>query len=281
MSRHRGFDKRAYDTKLTSRQNPRLKAAAALSRHRERASSGLFLLEGAREIAKALARGYQVLDCFYCTELISPKAYAILGELRAGISSIRFHEVGTDAFARIAVREGSDGLVLIAKQKPHGPESLALTSKSLVLAVEAIEKPGNLGALLRTADGAGFDAVIVLGEQFDLYSPHVIRSSLGTVFSLNIATIDVGSLRGLAKEHQLKVFAAALADGAKDFASADFTQGAIILLGSEAEGLSPEALAAADDKIIIPMCGSADSLNVGAAGAVLMYEARRQRRAAK
>ena len=266
-----------HDLRISSAQNPKLKAAVALNKQRERALTGQFLIEGAREIERALVCGYEVTQAFFCSEAMSPEGYAVIGALRGKLLAPLFIEVGPDAYARLAMREGSDGVVVVAKQKTPTLSSLLLGRAPLILALEAVEKPGNLGALLRTADGAGVDAVVVLEPMVDAYNPNVIRASLGTVFKLPVVSASGREFSEFCKRGQLTVFAAALANSAINYNNADFRGGSVILLGSEADGLSSNAVAAADQVIKIPMLGIADSLNVSAAGAILLYEARRQR----
>lgn len=265
------------DLRISSRQNPKIKAAVALGKHRERQETGLFLVEGAREIERALACGYEVTQAFYCPEAMSPEGYSLIGALRTKLLGPMYLEVDAEVFAKLAMREGSDGVAVVAKQKPHVLSGLRLGPSPLVLALEAVEKPGNLGALLRTADGAGVDAVIVLEHGVDVYNPNVIRSSLGTVFKVPVVVSSASDFVEFCRRGGIRISAAALSDRAVDYASVDYGGGAALLLGSEAHGLSSALIAAADHIVKIPMLGIADSLNVAAAGAVLLYEARRQR----
>lgn len=268
---------RRQDLRISSAQNPKLKAAIALGRQRERNETGLFLIEGAREIERALTAGYEVKQAFYCSEVMSPEGYSLLGALRSKLMAPVFLEVGPEAFAKLAMREGSDGVAVVAKQKLHSLQNLHLGVAPLLLALESVEKPGNLGALLRTADGAGVDAVVVLEPTVDIYNSNVIRASLGTVFKVPVVSSSGREFLEFCKRSRLTVFAAALTERAVDYTKADFRSGSVVLLGSEAHGLSSELIAGADHIIKIPMLGIADSLNVAAAGAVLLYEARRQR----
>lgn len=270
---------RRQDLRISSPQNPKVKAAAALCKHRERQQTGLFIVEGAREIDRALASGYEVTQAFYCPEAMSPEGYALIGALRSKLTGPMFLEVGLDAFAKLAMREGADGVAVVAKQKPHALSGLHLGRAPLVMALEAVEKPGNLGALLRTADGAGADAVVVLEATVDVYNPNVIRSSLGTVFKVPVVACSTADFVAFCRRGGLGICAAALTDRAVDYAQVDYRGATALLLGSEAHGLSPALIAAADHVVKIPMLGIADSLNVAAAGAVLLYEARRQRSA--
>lgn len=265
------------DLRISSAQNPRLKAAVALTKQRERQKTGLFLIEGAREIERALLAHYEVTQGFYCQEALSPAGYAVLGGLRGQLLPPPLIEVSPEAFARLAMREGSDGLAVVAKQKQISLKDLSLTSQPLILAVEAVEKPGNLGALLRTADGAGVDAVIVLEPTVDIYNANVIRASLGTVFRVPVVSAALSEFKQFCQKNALSVFAAALHEQAVAYHTLDYRRGSVMLLGSEAHGLTAELVEGADHVIKIPMLGLADSLNVAVAGAILLYEARRQR----
>lgn len=268
---------KSQDLRISSVQNPRLKSTVALTKQRERQRTGLFLVEGAREIERALQSHYEVTQVFYCPEALSPAGYAVLGALRSQLLAPPIIEVSSDAFARLAMREGSDGLVVVAKQKVRALKDLSLSSSSLILALEAVEKPGNLGALLRTADGAGVEAVVVLEPTVDIYNSNVIRASLGTVFRVPVVSTSMAELKRICQQHKLTIYAAALTESAMPYYKIDYRSGSVLLLGSEAHGLSSALIADADQVVKIPMLGIADSLNVSAAGAVLMYEARRQR----
>jgi TrmH family RNA methyltransferase len=261
---------------LTSPKNPRVKALMALAKGKERAETGLFSVEGAREIARALDAGYVVAESFAAPDLLSDEARAVL---RRTEKSCAPHIVSADVFAKIAMRDDKDGIVFVFKARSHRLGDLHNGGAApLVIAVESVEKPGNLGALLRSADGAGATAVVAIGSGGDFYHQHVIRNSLGTVFAMPTATASLDEVVAHARANRWTIFAAALSDRAIDCFAADFSKPCIILLGTEATGLSPAAIAAADQVIKIPMAGIADSLNVSAAGAVLMYEASRQRR---
>ena len=258
---------------ITSAQNPRIKFVVALGKARERSSRGLFALEGAREIHRAILSDYEATELYWCEEALSDGARGILARLPPQISLI---QVSSAIFAKIAVREKSDGLVAVMRQKNHDLSRLNEVGGKLLLAVQSLEKPGNLGALLRSADGAGADALILIDQTLDLYNPLVLRSSLGTAFSVPVVTATSSELKQLAKSRGWRIVAAALNDQAKAYTAVDFTVPTVILLGTEADGLTPDWLASANTLVMIPMLGIADSLNVSVAGALLLYEARRQ-----
>jgi TrmH family RNA methyltransferase len=258
--------------KLTSPQNARVKSVVALQKAKERKARGVFAVEGAREIDRALRSGYELVEMFVCPEILSAAARTV-----AQANGGERFEVTPAVFEKMAVREGSDGLVAVLRQKAHTLDALVLPRAPLLVVVEGVEKPGNLGALPRSADGAGVDAVVVLDDAVDIYNPNVVRSSLGTVFHVPTAVARGEDLRAFCRERGIKVHAAALDARAVTYTEADYRGGAAILLGSEKAGLSPYWLAEADRLVQIPMLGLADSLNVATAGAILAYEARRQR----
>jgi RNA methyltransferase, TrmH family len=260
--------------RLTSPQNPRVRATAALSDRRERRATGLFTVEGAREIDRALAGGFTLVELFHCPQVTSAEANELVTRCR----DAEIHDVTEAVFAKLAVRQGSGGVLGVFRQRERHLRDLSLPEDPLILAVQGVEKPGNLGALLRSADGAGAAAVVVLDHALDLYNPNVIRASLGTAFTVPVVATSSAELRDFARTKSLKIVAAALTDDAKEHFQADLTGPTIILLGEEAQGLSADWLRDSDLRVKIPMRGSADSLNVSVSGAILLYEALRQRR---
>ncbi len=262
---------------VTSAKNERIKALLALAEAKERRARGVFAVEGAREIDRALRSAFEAVEAYACPEALSEFARGVLRKVE--VEGARVTTVSEQAFARVAVREGSDGLVVVFKAREATLATLKLSAAPLLLAVEGVEKPGNLGALVRTADGAGCDAVIALGATVDRYNPHAIRASLGTVFSVPVVAATNATLRAFCATNGLRVVAAALSPRAKSWSKVDYRGGTVVLLGSEAEGLSQAWLDGADDVVTLPMGGMADSLNVGAAGAAILYEAVRQRTA--
>lgn len=261
---------------VTSAHNPRIKEAAALRERKAREAAGLVLVEGAREIGRALAAGFEVDALFYCPELLSTEAHGLVARLdRARATSVSAH-----VFDKLALRDGSDGLVVTLRQRPVALES-ALAARAgrppLVFALHGIEKPGNLGAVLRTADGVGASGVIALEGTSDAWSPNAIRASLGTVFALPPAVATTEALLAAGRARGLRFYAAALGTDARPPWACDWRGPTCIVLGAEAIGLPDAWLAAADARVLIPMHGIADSLNVSAAAAMLGYEALRQR----
>lgn len=257
---------------ISSTQNQQIKELLKLSKARERRAQGLFIIEGIREIKRAQENDYIFQKVFYCKALISIPTELFLDK----IQSNQKIEVSRNVFSRIAYRDNSAGLLVLAESKPKGLDTLNPENNGLYLVVETVEKPGNLGALLRTADAAGIDAVIVCDNNTDLYNPNVIRSSLGCLFTKNIILADTRSAIEFLKKNEVNIFAAAL-QNSELYSNADYTKSSAIVMGSEADGLSEDWRKAADKIIAIPMNGDVDSLNVSVSAAILIYEAIRQR----
>lgn len=260
---------------ITSRQNERVKAAAKLRSGRQRAKQGRFFIDGARQIVRAVDAGIKVAEAFVCRELVdSPEREAAADRLREAAES--FATVSPDVYAKLAFGNVDDGVVAIAQTPERQLSQLTLPSRPMVAVLEGLEKPGNVGAILRTADAAGFDAVIVADGQTDLFNPNTIRASLGTVFAANVCPATVEQTLEQLRAWRLPLVAAR-PDAERAYTEVDFRQGAAIVLGSEAAGLSPAWQTADVQAVRLPMRGIADSLNVSATAAVLFYEAVRQR----
>lgn len=260
---------------LTSLANPRIKAAAALRERRERDRAGLTLVDGARELRRALDAGVAVIEAFVCDPLLAgPDARAALDRLRDG--GIPLQAVSETVFAKLAFGQRAEGLVAIVRIPPARLDDLAMPERPLVVVVEGIEKPGNLGAVLRSADGAGADAVIAASPRTDLYNPNTIRASAGTIFGLPLAAAATRETRGWLIGHGLRIVTARV-DAPTIYTDADLSGPVALVFGTEAEGLSDDWRGAGTDAVRIPMLGIADSLNVSVSAAILLYEARRQR----
>ncbi len=265
---------------LTSAQNPRVKRLLRLQqKSADRRAEGLTVVEGLRELTIAAGAGVEIVELYHCAALPNAAPPAALAAL--GVPPARRWELAPAAFERIAYRDGSDGVIGLVRPPAGTLAGLRLRPNPLLLVVEAVEKPGNLGALLRTADAAAVDAVLVFDARADVWSPNVIRASIGCAFTRPL--IACGHAEGAAwlKANGIRTFAAALTDRAQPYTEADFRGPTALLLGTEADGLTPAALAAADEVVIIPMRGLIDSLNVSVAAAVLTFEAVRQRDARK
>ena len=263
--------------KISSLQNPSVKEWVQLKeKSRFRKLSGNFLLEGRREIQLAIEGGYSIHKLLYCNAIIDEEVLASL--LESLPSSTTCIELSKEVYTKVATRDTTEGVFAIAASKSHALEELIFKRKSpLLLVAEAPEKPGNIGALLRTADAADIDAVLIANPKTDLYNPNAIRSSVGCLFTTQIATGSTEEILTYLKEHKIAVYAAALKKDAEPYQEQDFKKATAIVVGTEAIGLSEEWLENANKKIIIPMNGKIDSMNVSVAAAVLIFEAKRQR----
>lgn len=259
---------------ITSLQNPKIKNILKLTaKHRERAGQGLFVTEGARELGLAIAGGYVIHSVYICRELFASSGYpGVLSGIAPGICT----EVSREVFEKISYRTGSDGLIVLLEPRRHDLSLLELPANPFVIVLEAVEKPGNLGAILRTADAARADAVIVCDTATDIYNPNVIRSSVGCIFTVPIAVATSEDTLGYLRRRGIKIFAAELrAD--QWYHEADFRSPSAIVMGTEADGLTGFWIDRANARIKIPMRGRIDSLNVSVSAAVITFEAMRQR----
>ena len=263
---------------IDSPHNPRIRAAAALRDRRDRVATGLALVDGARESLRAIEAGAPVDTAFICPPLLrSDDALAAEAALRArGIDAL---EVSERAFEAVAYGDRTDGIVLVVRAPSVRLEDLGPGDSPLLLVTEDVEKPGNLGAILRTADAAGCDGVIAIGGA-DPFNPNVIRASAGTVFTVPFAAATGDEALTWLRGRAIRILAARV-DADALYTDADLRGPLAIVLGSEALGLSDAWLAPDVEAIRLPMLGVADSLNVAAAAAILAYEARRQRGAPK
>ena len=262
--------------RISSHLNPRFKAAIRLRDRRERRARGIFGVEGAREISRALSSGFVPKEVFQIEDSFSVEGTALIGRLKSDFGC-PIYTVAKHIAAKLLVRDGSEGLFATFKYPETQLDTLRVASLDLILAVENLEKPGNLGALLRSADGAGVGAVVVIGQGIDPFSPNVIRSSLGTVFSVPVVTTSPSRFVEFCRTKGLQTVAATIGPNAKSSFEVDLSQPSAFILGTESTGLSPYWASHADLSVEIPMFGMADSLNVSVAGAILLYEARRQR----
>lgn len=256
---------------ITSAQNPRIRALMALEKQRERRRTGLFLVEGAQEVAHALRAGY-VLDTLVTCPEASPDFH------RPDTEDQQFSEieVSRELFAKLAVRENSGGLLAIMQMRRHSLADFKVSSNPLLLVLEGVEKPGNLGAVLRTADASGIDGVIVCDPSTDIYNSNVIRSSVGCLFSVQVAVASSEEAFVWLRSNNIRVLATHL-NASVAYHTADYRKPSAIIMGTESTGLSEFWWKSADQRIIIPMRGSNDSLNVSTAAAVVIFEAVRQR----
>ena len=264
---------------ITSLTNPRVKAAVRLRDRRERESTGLTIVDGAREILRALDAGVRVHSAFVAPELIrSPDGRAVADRLRGRPTTI---EASPAVLAKVAFGERSDGVVAIVETPNATLDDLAdrLPADPLIVVVEGVEKPGNLGAVLRSADAAGASAVIAADPLTDPFNPNAIRASLGTIFTVPVVSAASTETRDWLSARDIRAVAAVV-DGLTRYTDADLTGPRAIVLGSEAAGLSAVWRDGGAEPVAIPMAGIADSLNVSIAAAVLLFEAVRQRHVA-
>ena len=259
---------------IDSPSNPRVKAAVALRERRERQATGLTLVDGAREARRALEAGVDVETAFVCRSLVASEDARRVVELAAA----RTVDVGERAFEKLAFGDRSDGVVLVVRPRVRSLDDLLLRDDPLIVVTEDVEKPGNVGAILRSADATGASAVIAVGGT-DLYNPNVIRASVGTVFSVPVASAPGAEVAAWLRDHGIRIVASRV-DAAALHVAVDLTGAVAIVLGTEAAGLSDAWRGPDVEGVRLPMLGAADSLNVSVAAAVLLYEAWRQRQGA-
>jgi TrmH family RNA methyltransferase len=259
---------------LSSTRNARVRAAAALRDRRARDEAGLTLVDGARELARALAGGASVVEVFVDAGRLTADGHEVVARARAAGASVV--AVSEPVLDRLAYGDRSEGLVATVRIPDLSLEALRLPADPLVVVVEGVEKPGNLGAVLRSADAAGADAVIAADPRTDLFNPNAIRASLGTIFAVPVAAAPSAAVREKLQRSGIAMFAARV-DATTPYTEADLRGPVALVLGSEAEGLTSTWGGEAVTAIRLPMLGVADSLNVSIAAAVLLYEARRQR----
>jgi RNA methyltransferase, TrmH family len=266
-------DRRAPD--LTSTANPTVKTVARLRDRRERDRTGRTIVDGAREVRRALEAGATVEEAFVCTPLLQGEdARAALDGLEA--RSVPVLTTNQKVFEKLAFGDRAEGMLAIVRVPSTALDDLDLPSEPLVVVLEAVEKPGNLGAALRSVDGAGADALIVATGRTDLFNPNVIRASAGTVFNVPLAAADAGDVIAWLRGRGIRIVAARIGAPVA-YTDADLRGPLAIALGSETDGLTAIWDGDGIEAVSLPMHGIADSLNVSVTAAVLLYEARRQR----
>ncbi|MFD2824256.1 TrmH family RNA methyltransferase [Lacinutrix iliipiscaria] len=258
---------------ITSAKNPYIKELVLLKeKSKVRKQSQLFLIEGLREISLAIKGDYEIDTILFYPELFSENQLNNLTTPQLNVV-----EVSKDVYQKLAHRDTTEGIIAIAKTKANSIENIKFnTPNPLILIAEAPEKPGNIGALLRTSDAANVDAVIIANPKTDLYNPNIIRSSVGCVFTNQVATGSTSEIIQFLKDKNINIYCAALQASA-DYHTQDFTKATAFVVGTEATGLSEEWLKYATQNIIIPMQGEIDSMNVSVAAGILIFEAKRQR----
>lgn len=241
---------------------------------RLRKKKGLFIIEGIREISLAIKGNYQIQSIWLCEEISTLEKINKTIKIPENIEVV---SISKEVYQKISHRKTTEGIIAIAKTKEFDLTSLKLPDNPLILIAEAPEKPGNIGALLRTADAANLDAVIIANPKTDLYNPNIIRSSVGCIFTTNIATGNTLEIIDFLKQKNINSYAAALKNESVNYTEIDFKWPSAIIVGTESTGLSDAWLNNATKKIIIPMHGEIDSLNVSVSAAILIFEAKRQR----
>ena len=262
---------------ITSVQNPFIKEIIQLQeKSRLRKKKGLFVIEGYREISLAIKGGYTLTTLLFCESIIS------LDNVKTFLDNpkhlkVEIIAISKEVYQKIAHRKTTEGIIAISQSKNLIINQLQLSNNPLILVAEAPEKPGNIGALLRTADAANLDAVIIANPKTDLYNPNIIRSSVGCLFTNQIAIGSTTEIMDYLKQHNINMYAAALKSDSINYTSINYKPSCAIIVGTEATGLSEEWLQNSHQSIIIPMQGEIDSLNVSVSAAILIFEAKRQR----
>lgn len=265
---------------ITSIQNQLVKDFLKLQEKSSfRKKEGLFVMEGIKEIQLAFKGNYQINTFLFCPQIISFSDIESLFQF--DFSQTELIEISLDVYQKIAYRNSTEGVLALVKIKNHDLELLKLASKNpLILIAEAPEKPGNIGALLRTADAANLDAVIIANPKTDLYNPNIIRSSIGCLFTNQVAVGSTSEIIKFLKDNNIDIFCAEL-KASIPYHTLNYTNATAIVVGTEATGLSNEWLSHSTKNIIIPMSGEIDSLNVSVSAAILIFEAKRQRNFSK
>jgi RNA methyltransferase, TrmH family len=260
---------------LTSAANPRVKAVRALRDRRERDRTGLTLIDGVRELRRAMDAGAAINEAYVCDgRLAGPDARAVLdGIAKAGIPLVHVNERVLEI---LAFGDRSEGVVAVARIPSMDLAGLELPPEPLVVVIEAVEKPGNVGAVMRSADGAGADAVIAASPRTDLFNPNAIRASAGTVFTVPLASAPTPDVIDWLGENGVRIVAARV-EADTLYTESDLRGPVALVLGAEADGLTEAWQAPGIEAVRLPMLGVADSLNVSVSAAILLYEARRQR----
>ena len=252
---------------ITSAQNPKIQTLLALQeKSKERRKKGLFVVEGRRELLHCIEAGYEPYTVFFCREIISDEDLMSIAEQ----CNCSFVEIPRHLYDKVAYRGGTEGVIAELKCKERTLDGLKLKENPLIIVLESVEKPGNLGAVLRSADASGADAVIVCDPLTDLYNPNLIRSSIGGIFTVPTATATSEETINWLKAQNIRIYTAQLQDS-EWYYDTDMTGGTAIIMGTEATGLTNIWRKAADAHIKIPMLGKLDSLNVSVSAAILLF----------
>ena len=263
---------------ITSAQNPKIKTLMELQeKSKARRREGLFVVEGVRELVHCIEAGYEAFAIFVCPDILNEESLGeVLETVEKSAARCICYSIPKTLYEKVAYRGGTEGVIAELRCKSHNLEDLTVRENPVVIVLESVEKPGNLGAVLRSADAAGVDAVIVCDPLTDMYNPNLIRSSIGGIFTVQTAAATSEETIMWLKERGIKIYTAQLQDS-EWYYDTDMTGGTAIIMGTEATGLTDVWRKAADAHIKIPMLGRLDSLNVSVSAAILMYEAVRQR----
>ena len=284
---------------ITSPSNPKIKRLLALQQKSSaRREAGLFVVEGQRELQHCIDSGFEVDSIFYCPSRcggLPCKTVATRGFVNGGdplrssggdersevlqgsaSANAKVFEVSGEVYAKIAMRESTEGVIAEVRAKERKLEELDLPERPLVVVLESVEKPGNLGAVLRSADAAGVDAVLFCDPLTDLWNPNLIRASIGAVFTVPCVACSSAEAIAFLKARGIRILTAQLQDSSLYY-DCDMTVGTALVMGTEATGLTDAWRQAADAHVRIPMLGRLDSLNVSVSAAILLFEAVRQR----
>lgn len=262
---------------ITSAQNPKIKKLLLLQqKSSERRKEGLFIVEGVRELGHCMDAGFEI-DSVFCTANLHSSDDKDAQQLLTRLpSTTRCFELTNDLYSKVAYRGSTEGIIAEVKVRERSLDTLKLSANPLIVVLESVEKPGNLGAILRSADAAGADAVIVCDPLTDIYNPNLIRSSIGAIFTVPCVACSSEECIAFLKQKGIRILTAQLQDSTVYYGT-DMTLPTAIIMGTEATGLTQQWRKASDAHIRIPMLGRLDSLNVSVSAAILLYEAVRQR----
>ena len=256
---------------ITSAQNSFIKSLVLLQeKAKARKQSGTFLIEGIREIELAIKGNYEIETILICFEVIEKSFNPSI------FQSLNTIEISKEVYQKLAYRDTTEGIIAVAKTKSHQLLDLQLPENPLILVMESIEKPGNIGAMLRTCDAAKVDAVIIANPKTDLYNPNMVRSSVGCLFTNQIATASTEETIAFLEQNNINFYSATL-QNSTSYHTQNFSKPTALVVGTEATGLTEPWREKATQNIIIPMQGEIDSMNVSVAAAILLFEAKRQR----
>lgn len=262
---------------IESLQNNHVKNLVKLRERKHRNRQERFIIEGHREIKHAIDAGYCIETLYYCPELFPNDLHAqFLDRIKSSQELLRRARMHPSAFSKASLREGPDGFIAVSEPKSHSLEQVKSEDPSTILVLEGIEKPGNLGAILRSADGAGVDAVFMIDCLLDIYNPNAIRSSQGLVFQIPIIELELKTAIEYLRRSSFEIIASS-PHANLIYHQAHYSKKTALFMGSESNGLSQEAFSMVDTQIQIPMHGQADSLNVSVATAICLYEIKRQK----